>query len=336
MTRRALLCAVSIAVALGAVGSGAGMAAPEAVVRVLRAAGGFSPADLARVERGEPVAKVLDTDRREVAVVGAVRINGSRDRWFARYRDLSNLKSPIILQLGAFGRPPRPDDLRDLAFETYDLETIAACDPGDCGVRLSAEQMARFRREVDWTAADWRTKAEPLWRQLLAEYAAGYVSSGSLGDYRNKATPLSVAAEFGELFRKSSDLEAEAPELFAYLQRYPHAALQGSDDRLYWSKENFGLRPVTSITHLTLYAPGDRPWWIATKQIYATHYFDAQLGLTIAYPDAGGGFYLVSVNRARTRSLVSFTRTLVRSQVQRRSREGLLSVLSATKLALER
>lgn len=337
MPGRVAVC-VTIATTVGLAG---GPSMGGGAERVLRAVGGFSAAEIERVERGEPIAKVLDTDRREIAIVGAVRVKGSRERLFARYRDISNLRNRVVLQAGAFSRPPRPEDLRDLTFEEYDLETIRECDPGDCGVRLSSESMARFQREVDWNAVDWRQRAGSLWRRLLSDQVAAYLSNGALGDYRNKATPLSVAGEFRELYRRSSDLEPEAPDLFVYLQRFPRAALPGAEDILYWSKDDFGLRPVTSITHLTLKVPpagtpADRPWWISTKQIYATHYFDGALGLIIAYDDGANGFYMVCVNRARTRSLVSLTRTLVRSTVQRRSREALLNVLRETKSSLER
>src|SRR5439155_21625446 len=44
----------------------------------LRTVAGFTAAELGRLDRGRPVAKVLDTDRREVAVVGAVRVAGSQ------------------------------------------------------------------------------------------------------------------------------------------------------------------------------------------------------------------------------------------------------------------
>lgn len=47
------------------------------------------------------------------------------------------------------------------------------------------------------------------------------------------------------------------------------------------------------------------------------------------------GEAMVSVNRARTRSLMSFSRALVRSSVQRRSREGMEHMLRATNIALE-
>ena len=53
---------------------GAGAMPPK---DLLRAIAGFTDAEWAAVERGEAVSKLLDTDAREVAVVGAVRITDS-------------------------------------------------------------------------------------------------------------------------------------------------------------------------------------------------------------------------------------------------------------------
>ena len=281
----------------------------------LRTVGGFSPSDLAALERGEPVAKVLDTDRREVAVVGAIRIKAARERLVDRHRDVS--KPPRQRHRAGGGHVRRHPTRRRSAgphAENYDLETIRDCKPGDCGVRVSAETMARFAREVNWRAVDWREQAGALWRRVLAEYAAAYRATGALGDYRNKATPLSVAEEFDVLFDESKYFSSAVPEFFAYLQGFPRERLAGAEDILYWKKDDIGLRPITSITHLTLYTPPSggpqprRPALIGTKQIYATHYFDAGLGLTLAFDDSAAGFYMVSVNRARTRSLQSFMR----------------------------
>jgi hypothetical protein len=309
----------------------------------LRTVAGFSPSDLAALERGEPVAKVLGTERREVAIVGAIRIKAARERLVNRYRDVSRLRgSDMVLELGMFGESPRADDLLSLTAEDYDLETIRDCKPGDCGVRVSAETMARFGREVNWRAADWREQAGSVWRRVLAEYAAAYRATGALGDYRNKATPLSVAEEFGVLFDESRYFSSAVPEFFAYLQEFPRGRLAGAEDILYWKKDDIGLRPITSITHLTMYTPPSdgaqprRPALIGTKQIYATHYFDAGLGLTLAFDDGAAGFYMLSVNRARTRSLQSFMRTLVRSMVLRKSRDAMEHILRSTKQALER
>ena len=93
------------------------------------------------------------------------------------------------------------------------------------------------------------------------------------------------------------------------------------------------------MTHLALYpAPqgARRPGLIATKQIYAAHYFDAGLGLTVAIDDGASGFYMLSVNRVRTRSLTGFVRSFVRTIVQRRCREAMDGILRSTKVALER
>jgi hypothetical protein len=308
----------------------------------LRTVAGFSSSDLAALERGEPIAKVLGTERREVAVVGAIRIKAPRERLFDRYRDVSILRGEVVLEVGKFSESPRAEDLQGLTVEDYDLESIRDCKPGDCGVRVSAETMARFAREVNWRAADWRQQAGSLWRRVLAEYAAAYRTTGALGDYRNKAAPLSVAEEFGVLFDQSRYFWSTAPEFFAYLQDFPRVQLPGAEDILYWKRDNIGLRPVTSITHLTLYMPPSaashpkRPALIGTKQIYAAHYFDAGLGLTLAFDDNAGGFYMLSVNRARTRSLQSFMRSIVRSMVLRRSRDAMEQILRSTRQALER
>jgi hypothetical protein len=311
--------------------------------RFLRTIAGFSADQINGLDRGEPLARVLDTDKREIAVVGAIRVKAPRERLIERYRDVSSLRnSTVVLEVGTFSKPPRAEDLRGLNFEDYDLETIRDCRPGACGVRLPAESMTRFNRDVDWTAPDWKQRAGSLWRQILAQYATEYLQTGALAEYRNKETPLSVAQEFDVLIGESQYFTGIAPEFFASVQGFPRARLPGAEDILYWSKDNMGARPVTSITHLMLYAPQPdaspvrRPALIATKQIFATHYFDAALGLTIAFDDGASGFYMLSVNRARTRSLTSLVRGFVRSMVQRRSREAMENILRSTKTALER
>jgi hypothetical protein len=304
----------------------------------LRTTAGFSPTDLAQLDRGEPIARVLDTDRREVAVVGAVRIRASQARLFERFRNIANLQSSdVVLQIGRFGTRPSADDLRDLKFEDYDLETIRKCRPGDCGVRLSGANMDRFARDVNWNAPGWREQAASLWRQLLAADAAAYMANGTLGEYRNKGEPLDVADEFRLVFESAKYFETIVPDFFSYLKRFPSVRLDGTENILYWSKDDIN-RPVTRVTHLVLYpAPAGslRPGLIATKQIYAAHYFDAGLGLISAFDDGASGFYMLSVNRVRTRSLTSLMRGIVRTMVQRRSRDAMEGVLASTKKALE-
>ena len=73
-----LLAIVALVGAVTGVGAG-GVADRLTAHELLRQVGGFSRADLSAVDRGQPVARILDTDRREIAVVGAVRIRAARE-----------------------------------------------------------------------------------------------------------------------------------------------------------------------------------------------------------------------------------------------------------------
>jgi len=327
---------MALAVAVGA--SSQNSSAVGEPQKFLRMVAKFSETDLATLEQGNPIARVLDTDKREIAVVGAVHINGPRERLFDRYRDIPGLKgNALVLEVGRFGTPPRPEDLNPLHFENYDLDAIKVCKPGDCGVRLSTENMDRFAREVNWRAPDWRQQAGNLWRQLLAKDVADYLATGRLSDYHNKAAPLDIADEFSILYEDSKYFEPLFPQFFAYVKNFPQVRLDGVENILYWSKDDI-YRPVTRMTHLSLYPPtaeAQRPGVIATKQLYAAHYFDAGLGFTFTFNDRGSGFYMLVVNRVRTRSLIGFMRVMVRTIVQRRSREAMEGILGSTKRALE-
>ena len=76
-------------------------------------------------------------------------------------------------------------------------------------------------------------------------------------------------------------------------------------DFVYWSKELIRGRPVISVTHVaTAAAIDDSPvaYAIGSKQIYAMHYYDASLGLTLLVPDRAApspATYVVYLNRSR-------------------------------------
>ena len=140
-----------------------------------------SDSDWAAVTRGEPFAKVLATDAREIAVAGAVRIAASSERLVDRYREVENLKrSAIVLDLGRFSKPPRPADLATVPLEDYSLD-LRDCRPGECRVRLGESEIARFHSEVDWHAPNWRERSQTVWREVLTGYAAAYSRDGRRG-----------------------------------------------------------------------------------------------------------------------------------------------------------
>jgi hypothetical protein len=313
------------------------------VRELLRDIAEASDADWAAVTRGEAFAKVLGTDAREIAVAGAVRIAASSERLADRYREVENLKrSAIVLDLGRLSQPPRAADLASVPLEEYSLD-LRDCRPGECRVRLGEPEIARFHREVDWRAANWRERSQAVWREVLAGYAAAYSREGRRGlpTFANKREPLSVPAELSLIVDRFGFLNAFAPGFLAYLRELGPGGPDGLDEVMYWSKEDFGVRPVLRLSHQTIYRTSGTPRaiLIATNQIYADHYLDAGLTLTMTIDASEGGgkpaFYMISVSRARTRSLSGMLRSFVRSTVQNRSRDALRKILASTKTSLE-
>ncbi len=315
-----------------------GAAAHADLQQLWRTLGGFTQGQLSAVERGEPVARVVSTDRREIAVVGVVRVRGAREPLIARYRDISNLrKSELVMQVGTFSRPPRTDDLVPLTFEDYDLDAPRNCRPGACAIRASADAMVRMRAGVNWGSRDARQQSAAAWRDMLVALARGYEANGdaALPELANKAEPLSVRAELDALYGQFDYLGEMGPEFLRRVREFPRARLPGAEDTLYWTKNDLGIRPVVGITHQTIYAPAGKPAFVALKRIYAVHYVDAGLGVTMITDDGAGGFYMTTVDRVRTRSLTGFTRAIVRSIVQDKSRDGVEKLLRSSKRAVE-
>jgi hypothetical protein len=337
------LVATGMCIACVLIGPSASSQAAGSDVRaLLRDVAGFTDADWSTIEHGGAVAKILDTDTREIAVAGAVRIAAAPERLVARIREIDNLKrSAIVLDVGRFSSPPRPADLASVPFEEYNLD-LRECRPGECRVRLAAPDIARFHREVQWGAGGWRERSAAVWREVLAEYASTYARDGrkALPTFANKQDALSVGDELSLLAGKFGFVSRFSTDLHAYLQEFGPVGPPRTEDVLYWTKEDFGVRPVFRISHQVI-APGSgaAASVVATNQVYADHYLDAALGVTLAIPSSTAegqqGFYMVAVNRARTRSLSSWFRRIVRGTVQGRSRDAMRKILIATKTALE-
>ena len=299
-----------------------------------------SDSDWAAVTRGEPFAKVLATDAREIAVAGAVRIAASSERLIDRYREVENLKrSAIVLDLGRFSKPPRPADLATVPLEDYSLD-LRDCRPGECRVRLGESEIARFHSEVDWHAAELARALEDRLERgpdgirgglqpRRTARAADVCQQGRTVERARRAFAARDPLWISQRFR---------PAFYAYLREFGPARPDGLSEVMYWSKEDFGVRPVLRLSHqaISTNAPAII---IATNQIYADHYLDAGLTLTMTIDasDAGGKptFYMVSVSRARTRSLGGLLRSFIRSTVQSRSRDALRKILASTKTSLE-
>jgi hypothetical protein len=304
----------------------------------------FSKSDHAALQRGDPAARLIDaSDPSEIALFGIVRVKISGRELVDRFRDIAKFKqSKEVLEVGKFHLPPSPEDLESLTLEAEDIQAMKDCRAGDCKLKLGGKMMQLMHTEVDWQAADQQMQATRLYRKTLLEYAASYLERGNdaLIQYDDKQVPTRLADETRSILSASPYLHQYAPALLKYLQDFPRAQPPEAENLLYWSKEKFGFKAVISITHVTIYRPAGSPWsFIASKQIYADHYFQGSLGLTMFLdsPQTGSASsgFLMYLNRSRVDVGGGIFRGLLRFFVKRRVLDGLDKYLRLVKGRLE-
>jgi hypothetical protein len=302
----------------------------------------LSAAEIGRLDHGDVISRTLDVkNRREVATLGIVWIDTSPSRYVERLADITTFKrTDDVLQIGLFSSVPQAGDVAALSIDAAELKRLRECRVGDCDVRLPADAIERVQREIHWDAPDASRQASALIRQQLVDYVTSYRQrgSGAAMEYADRAPRLNVADEFAALLEADTVTSRFAPRLRRHLLEYPASAAIGMTDFVYWSKEVVRGRPVISITHVaTAAAVDDSPvaYAVGSKQIYAMHYFDASLGLTLLVPDrraAASGTFVVYLNRSRIdlfdglfggmarRVVAGRARTLVAEQLQRLQR----------------
>ena len=288
--------------------SAAGARAQDAAVRTfLRKSIGLTEAQVADVEAGRVVTRQLPgADKPEMAAFGAVRVAASKDVYLQRLRDVVRFRrGPSTLQMGVLHAPPLVSDFEGLTLEEGDFAAAQKCKPGDCDLKLARSALDRIHREMDWSARDARARATELMKQMLVEYVAAYQRGGTpeMATYVDNPQPLDTPAEFRKVVSASPYLVQYAPELQRYLEEYPKGHLAGAEDFFYWAKDKFGPKPTLAVLHVTVWRDPADPARVAvaSKQIYASHYFQAGLDLTalVDAPTPPGGFYLIDLYRAR-------------------------------------
>ena len=278
----------------------------------------------------ESQAKVLDTEeKREVAVVGVARLRATTACFATRFQDIENFKkNPAVLRIRKFVGPVDLQDLKGFRLEAADLADLRVCHVGNCKVKLPVGAVERLAREVDWSQPDHDRRAQSVVREELLSYIGTYLQQGNsaLIEYRDKNKPVRLADEFRAVLNSRPGLAGVVPEFHEYLARYPTEVLPDVSEFFYWSTESFGLKPVASVTHVSIYAQPGRIV-IASKQIYASHYFDASLGSTAALDEnaeaPGPSMYLLYLNRSSIDLLHGFLGGFRRAILRGRLREGM-------------
>jgi hypothetical protein len=277
----------------------------------LRSSIGLDSSQVRHVAAGQVVVKVLPTPiTRDVAVFGIIPLEVTRQFYVQRVLHTATwLRAPTRPHFGLFSNPAQAADVQDVTIDAHDVQELDQCRPGHCNVKLPASEMQRLRRDIDWSAADAGAQVDAYARQRMVAYVTDYRARGdsALVEYDDRGH-VRAGRAFASLLAESPYVYQYVAPLHHYLADYPHAPLAGVRDVLYWSEDALpGLRPILSITHLSVYTPPDRPGTtvMAQKQIYADHYFEAVFDLTLmvdrAPPDSSTvpGIYLVVIRRYR-------------------------------------
>lgn len=287
------------------VGSLPGGADDAAGPTFLRKSVGFTEAQVAAVDGGQVVARLLPSvDKPEIAAFGSVRVRGDAAAFLQQLRDgVAFRRGPSILEIGRFSRPPRVEDLAGLTLDEGDYKAARQCRPGDCDIKMSRSAMERMHRELDWKAPDARVRTTDLMKHMLVEYVTAYMQGGTaeMATYVDKDRPLETPAEFRKLLAATPYLVQYVPTFHRYVEDYPKGALAGAEDAFYWTKDKFGPKPTICLYHTTVWpdpAESGRAV-IASKQIYASHYFQAGLDVLALVPAGPGAFYLMDLYRVR-------------------------------------
>ena len=299
--------------------------------KLMREKAAFDATDLAALELNQPVVRLSpSSDKREVAVAGIVNVRATAEEFLKSYRESMTQKSnAAILEVGSFSREPALADVQNLTLEPADIEDLRECTAGDCQVKLSASMIERFRKEIDWQAPDYASNVTTLFKQILLDYVRDYRRRGdaALIAYNDKRNEVSLAQEQRMLASASGYVNGVLAQ----------PGLELVEDAIVWSKIKFGLKPVVAVNHITIYRR-DRDVGpqvlVASKQIYASHYFNASHALT-AFVTVPSAAFLVYENRSIADGLEGPFSKIKRNVVEKKAVEGLRAILEHSKSSLE-
>jgi hypothetical protein len=133
------------------------------------------------------------------------------------------------------------------------------------------------------------------------------------------------------------------PVLRSYLLDYPNAKSEAVQSQFYWEKVNFGLKPTLRVVQSVVYRGtttyGEPAFAVAEKQLYASHYFETALDLTVCVKDSKRpnerGFYLITLKGSKQAGLTGIKGSIVRKVAVDKTRSSLERALVTLKAKLE-
>jgi hypothetical protein len=298
----------------------------------LRTHGGFSPDDIASLDRGESIAHSINADGSEVAIAAATMMAIPIEFYLQRFQAIESFKqSADVLQVGRFSTVPSAVDLRALTLDAGDVSALRQCRVGDCDVKLDATGITRLSRAPDISEA---------FRSHLAAYAARYLQEGNaaLMTYHDKRDPHPLAGDLERIAARSSYLPELSSAIRSAVVDFRGTLPADLGQFLYWSKEKPPGKAIVSVTHAIIHPETQGVAVVATKQLYASHYMTGSLGLTVLVNRGAAGAprtLIVYVNRTRVDVFDGVLGPVKRPIVRARARGSAQHLLDRLRQRLE-
>jgi hypothetical protein len=297
-----------------------------------------SAADRARVDRGETVVRILPERDQDVAVLAIVQTSLSAERLVEWSRDVERLKdTPQVQRVHKVDGAPDPADFAAMDLPADDLKDIRGCRPGDCDVKLTADEISRFRVAIAGGGANWMPRAAEEFRAIALDRVRTYLAGdhAALEPYADGHGEPSRAVAFNALLADSAYVQ-RLPALRAFLTN-PRADRPGLQSFVYWSIEQFGAKPVVTATHTGIVVRDGAQGpdvLVAGKQIFASHYTAASLNITSLVRESGRG-YLIVYNRSTTDTIGGIFGGITRRVIEGRIRREAAELIESTKRRME-
>jgi hypothetical protein len=296
----------------------------------LQAAVTIDSAAQSRLNRGEVIVRVLPAVDGEIGVFAAARLDADGETLAAWANAIAQLKkSPYVLMVRRFSEPPSIDDLEGLALDDADLAAVRECRPGSCDLKLAGADIAALRQATLAAGPFWKDAVQSEFKRILLGRLAAYQTGGfaSVPPYADR--------------RKAIDAGFAAALLLARSPYLNSSALTGGavESFFYWSKEQYGAgKPVIGVTHVDIVrplVPSTLRLAVISREIFASHYRNASLGMTAVTEDDAGSRYLVYINRSHLDVLGGIFGSWKRAMVEGRLKNESATVFNEVRRRLE-
>ena len=172
-----------------------------AVTEFLRDQMHLSQRQIAEIQNGKAVAKILPTPNpSDILYSGPFFIRAEPVAYLHSMRDVPRLrKLGGYLGAGEFSTPPMIEDMNGLSLDQGDIEDVKSCELGNCELQLPKESMETARTSINWNSPDVNEQVNDLAKRRIVLLLEDYRHSGDkgLGIYLDKHDPCRSRSSSG-------------------------------------------------------------------------------------------------------------------------------------------